>query len=697
MRYKKITISKFQDWEIAMKEMMNRFFSLELPIQKQLLNLVTVMGGVSSIILGSLSLWLNQDWKTTVLAYTCVLVSISCFFAGDIFKNTTVIAIIHIVLQNIIIFPVLHICSENYTSEFIAYYLIGFAYTAILLDGWLCFAFIISEFVIYISVTYFVMSIQWVQKGTPLPADGTSSVRMLLAIVVASLICGGIIAYRKRILKYETLKREEAANKALQSGYAKDMFLVNVSHEIRTPLNAIVGTAELLLEEAKDERIKENAYHALNSGKALLAITNDLLDFSRIEEQHINIEEHRYDLGEVLNEIINITAIRQLDKNTKLHIDINPYMPKILIGDEKKLRQVFHSLINNTNKNTNGGVTGIKVDFIKRDNLSGSLKVEITNLKFVEQDGLDEMEDLSREISLCEKIVQMLGGSMWVEDAETELKIVFEVQQEIVEDIPVAIYKDKFYGLMLDTQCMEDSNRYREVFRRMNLKLEIISEPADFFAKCKQDKYTHIFMASEYYEKWKNRVNEEITYHKFCIISDNSQVYNGEFYGGIINKPLTCLNLSAYLHNGKNYAVRRITYRGKFTCPNATIMVVDDNEINLEVAEEMLLRYNAKVIRAASGLECLKLLGKKAVDLIFMDYMMPELDGIDTLKRIRQLEDIRIRSTPVVALTANAVSGARDMFLQAGFQEYISKPIEREKLEYVILEYLSKDMIIRAQ
>ena len=123
-------------------------------------------------------------------------------------------------------------------------------------------------------------------------------------------------------------------------------------------------------------------------------------------------------------------------------------------------------------------------------------------------------------------------------------------------------------------------------------------------------------------------------------------------------------------------------------------MVVDDNIVNLEVATSMLNRYQAKVFVAASGKECLKMLKNEPVDLIFLDYMMPEMDGIDTLKNIRALGDAKLEKVPIVALTANAVSGAREMFLEAGFDEYISKPIERDKFEKVLRTYLPEELII---
>lgn len=123
-------------------------------------------------------------------------------------------------------------------------------------------------------------------------------------------------------------------------------------------------------------------------------------------------------------------------------------------------------------------------------------------------------------------------------------------------------------------------------------------------------------------------------------------------------------------------------------------MVVDDNMINLEVASGILKKYEAQVVLAASGKECLNYLQDESVDYIFLDYMMPEMDGIDTLKNIRALPNPELKQVPIVALTANAVSGAREMFLEAGFDEYISKPIELHTFERVLRELLDKDKII---
>ncbi len=678
-----------------MKELINKFFSLDLPIQKQLLNLTAVLGGISAFILGSLSLFLNQGWKTSLLAYCCFAVAVITFIVGNRTKKTTLVACAHIIVQNLIIFPILHISTTDFSPEFIVYYIIGFAYTAILLEGWLCVLFLVIEFVVYLSVIYYVMVIKWMSLGAMITIDSISYLRVVVAFLATGLICGIIVSYRRRILNIEMQKKEEVAEEAKLSDYAKDMFLVNVSHEIRTPLNAIVGTAELLLDDDSNEVIYENAYHALNAGKALLAITNDLLDFSRMEGQKLGIFEEKYDVAEMFNEIASVTAIRQLDKNMQLYMDIDPQMPKALVGDDKKIRQVFQSLINNTNKNMNGGSIYVQVTFEEKNASFGDLKVEIRNTRFEEMSGLEEQEDLFFEIELCRNIIEAMGGSLRIEKETGTMS--FELKQDIADNSQLASYQRPFKGLMFTANCLQDKEQFLKVFSRLRLELIMIPDADKFIELGKSEEYTHIFINLDCYEALKKRIDEELDIEKVCIISKFSYSFGENFYGSIINRPFTCLNLVAYLENGKNYAVRKMSYRGEFSCPNAYIMVVDDNEVNLDVADEMIRRYGANVIRAASGTECIKLLSKEAVDLIFMDYMMPEMDGIDTLKRIREIDDINISSIPIVALTANAVSGAREMFLEAGFQEYISKPIERDKLEHVLLQLLPEEIVIKVR
>ncbi len=134
--------------------------------------------------------------------------------------------------------------------------------------------------------------------------------------------------------------------------------------------------------------------------------------------------------------------------------------------------------------------------------------------------------------------------------------------------------------------------------------------------------------------------------------------------------------------------------KGGFTCPRANILVVDDNYTNLNVARAILEKYGANVTTALSGKDCLRILKDQDMDMIFLDYMMPEMNGIDTLENIRKMPGSKYASMPVIALTANVVSGAREMFLEAGFDDFMAKPISIDKMEKVLRKYLRRELLV---
>ena len=202
-------------------------------------------------------------------------------------------------------------------------------------------------------------------------------------------------------------------------------------------------------------------------------------------------------------------------------------------------------------------------------------------------------------------------------------------------------------------------------------------------------------LTSVAYDRLKKKLYDlNINFKKLVIISPCNYSYAGEPFEYVLTRPVSCLNLADLFNHTSGFAVRKKTFEGIFSFKNTRILVVDDNLINLGVAKEILEKYNAEVIIAASGREGLICLDQEKIDLIFLDYMMPDMDGIDTLKLIKASDDPDVRNIPVIALTANVVSGAKEMFLEAGFDDYLPKPIVVEKLEKILLNHVNPEKII---
>ena len=198
-------------------------------------------------------------------------------------------------------------------------------------------------------------------------------------------------------------------------------------------------------------------------------------------------------------------------------------------------------------------------------------------------------------------------------------------------------------------------------------------------------------MKGKFFENLSEKLKVTIVQDRADAISVGNKMRN-------MYKPLYSLPIANIVNNEKiafESEDEKIYDTIEFTAPDAHILIVDDNEMNLKVAKGLLKKYKSSVSTVSSGKECLEILKEESFDLIFMDHLMPEMDGIETLGHIRNSDDENIRKIPVIALTANAVSGMREMFLKSGFDDYVSKPVEIFALRKALENWLPEEKIIR--
>jgi CheY-like chemotaxis protein len=492
------------------------------------------------------------------------------------------------------------------------------------------------------------------------------------------------------------------------------MFLVNISHEIITPLNAIIGTTDILLDSDVSPHIKEMASNISNSSHALLSITSDLLDFSRMNLDDVVINEEEYDISALLNDVINLMSVRLLDSNVSFYVNVNPGLKKILIGDSNKIRQIFVNLLSNAIKYTKEGSITFDVDFdvLSEDTLNLKIRVLDTgigikpeNLELifearhrsgaVETDRSYEGNGLG--LAYCRKICNAMGGKLWADSVFGEGSAFhFETTQKFhkgdyrfcgtVNDMNMKVLYYLENGL--------DSKALKDILVSMNVNFVSALKADEFIDKVSDDSFDFYMLGSATYEKIKERLYAgKIDFKKIVVISACNYSYSGEPFEYVLTTPLSCLNMADLLNRTSNYAVRRKSFQGSFEMPEVTVLVIDDNLVNLGVAKEMIQRYGSNILTAASGREGLICLKQENIDIVFLDYMMPDMDGIDTLKKIRSSKDIKNPDLPVVALTANVVSGAKEMFIKAGFDDYLPKPINVDQLEKTFIKLLPADKI----
>lgn len=397
---------------------------------------------------------------------------------------------------------------------------------------------------------------------------------------------------------------EKERQRAIVTGEAKAQFLAHMSHEIRTPINTIIGMNEMILRENRDETIKEYACNIESTSKHLLGLINDVLDFSKIDAGKLEITPVHFSLNGMLNLVVQELKMKAENKGLHADVRIDPSLPKTLLGDELRIRQIMSNLTSNAIKYTKEGMVTFTVEgrrsekefelyFSVADTGIGIREEDIGSLfesfQRIEEEKNRHIEGTGLGLAITKQLVDLMEGSISVESKYGEGScFVVRLPLQIVEQ---ALPEEKPAVIPKESREMEATAKNEEP----------------------------LFM------------------------------------------------------------------------PGATVLAVDDNEMNLKVVQLLLKRTGIQVDVASGGTECLVRCRQKKYDLILMDHMMPEPDGIETLHLLRGETDNLNCNTKVIMLTANAIAGSEEQYRKEGFADYLSKPLVAADLEEMLKKHLSSE------
>lgn len=546
----------------------------------------------------------------------------------------------------------------------------------------------------------------------------TYLLRFPLVYIFDTIIC---IFINYKVWQYRRIQTT-ILSEAERANQTKSDFLANMSHEIRTPMNAIVGMCELILRETDiSDTVKDYCFNIRNSGRNLLSIINDILDFSKIESGKMELIEDEFNIASTLNDVINMALTRREEKDIEIIVRADPNIPMGLVGDELRIRQVMINIVNNAIKFTTKGCVVIKISFTKHDygiNLSVSVAdtgIGITpeNLEklFNSFQQVDTKKNRSVEgtglgLVISKKIVAQMGGFINVSSQYGSGSVFrFVIPLKVSDPQPFISVKDSEsfniagYVDMSKYSTQRTANEYRKLIRSLaegfNMKITLFEAIDEMKKAAAENKFTHIFAAKEEYLANKEFFDSASEKSQVVIIQDRQEA--AELTGSMkcIFKPFYSLSVAALLNNENilNTLNDRRSSSIHFIAPRARVLVVDDNPINLKVAVGLMRPYQMQVLTAESGSAAISMLRSKDIDLVFMDHMMPEMDGIEATNAIRSMADDYYKKLPIIALTANAVNGARESFLAAGLNDFIAKPIELSALDRVLRIWLPKEFI----
>jgi len=541
-----------------------------------------------------------------------------------------------------------------------------------------------------------------------------AAITTALAITALAFIYKNIKLAKE--LSTAAARLEEESGKALEAGLesekVKSEFLAHMGHELRTPLNAIIGMSELALRENTLDASLVHMRTVKQAAASLLSIINNVLIFTKIESGSTQIVKSNYNFSSMINDVISITRMKMLDTRLRFTAFVDGNISGTLIGDELRIRQILLNLLENAVKHT---VTGYVSLFINQEDIDGQTTRLIMEIRDsgtgIKKDIVDTLftpffdagpDRIGRDggvglgLAITRSLVNAMGGVINVE-SEYGKGSVFTVR------LPQGVYGATKLAVidnpgLLSVLVLE----HREIYAKSialsmdNLGIGSVTvSNADELNKILAEKnFKFIFTSLRLYDENRALLAAGGAEAEIVLLTEYSEVSTEKGLARLA-MPAYCLSIVNVINGGTD------VYAGvdggaflEFSAPDANILVVDDVQTNLMVTGGLLAPYGMRVDLCESGREAIDAVQTKKYDIVFMDHRMPDVDGLEATRRIRDLGDgdAYYRDLPIVALTANAVPGMREIYIENGMDDYLAKPIDTEKLNAILKKWIPVEL-----
>ncbi|MCK6412153.1 MAG: response regulator [Azonexus sp.] len=540
---------------------------------------------------------------------------------------------------------------------------------------------------------------------------------------------GAVVVFRDISERRETERAQQAAAEAAeQASRAKSMFLANMSHEIRTPLNAVIGMGSLLEETPLDAGQREYVQTLRTSSESLLVLINDILDYSKIEAGHLELESQPFDLHECIDSALDLVSLHAAEKGLELVHDFNPALPRTLRGDITRLRQILVNLLGNAVKFTEHGQVVVRADLLAGEagehieaGREVSLRFSVCDTGIgIPPEKIDRLFKSFSQIdasttrrfggsglglAISKRLSELMGGGMAVESAGLpgegccfSFTLRLPAARQALRSGEEECSRDLAGKCLL---AVDDHPASLCLLERLaaqwGMRVAAFSSPLAALTAMDDGLCPDVAVFDRQMPEMDGECLARIVQTRLearklpCILLSSLGTPLDDagrtLFASVLNKPL---RFNALLQALFSVLTDESPRRG--TCPSLPsggwggeapslrLLLVEDNPVNQRVAAHLLAKLGYKADLAGNGLEALAALARQAYDLVLMDVQMPEMDGLEATRRIVALYPSAQRPQ-IVAMTANAMQGDREACLEAGMNDYLAKPIRLDELQ----------------